>query len=137
MMLVVTLPSRGRYGMMLVASFTFFSLLLWYDARCFLFAVAVVLRLRWCTSKQPKLGITPELSFSLELVSPLQVTHLPPVWDLLVPLAYTPDRRDHWRLVSLPKDTAKCGANEIAFENALGGTMLGASFNLLLAVAMV
>ena len=24
---------------------------------------------------------------SLELVSPLQVTHLPPVWDLLLPLA--------------------------------------------------
>ena len=24
---------------------------------------------------------------SLELLSPLQVTHLPPVWDLLLPLA--------------------------------------------------
>ena len=41
---------------------------------------------------------------SLELVSPLQVTHLPPVWDLLLPLA-SPDRRDHRLLVSLPKDT--------------------------------
>ena len=25
--------------------------------------------------------------FFLELVSPIQVTHLPPVWDLLLPLA--------------------------------------------------
>ena len=41
---------------------------------------------------------------SLELVSP-QVKHLPPVWDLLLPLAQTPDRRDHGTLVSLPKDT--------------------------------
>ena len=38
---------------------------------------------------------------SLELVSPLQVTHLHPVWDRL--------------LVSLPKDTGKCGVNEIAY----------------------
>jgi len=51
-----------------------------------------------------------------EFVSPLQVTHLPPVWDLLLPLAYArrEDRRDHQLLVSLPKDTGKCGVNEIA-----------------------
>ena len=41
--------------------------------------------------------------------SPQQVTHLPPVWDILLPLAYTPDRRDQRRLVSLPKDTGKVG----------------------------
>ena len=51
----------------------------------------VILGLGWFTSKQPKLGLTQELSFSLELVSPLQVTHLTPVWDLLLPLAHTPD----------------------------------------------
>ena len=39
------------------------------------------------TSKQPKLGLTQELFFGVELVSPLQVTHLPPVWDLLLSLA--------------------------------------------------
>ena len=37
--------------------------------------------------------------------SPRQVTHLPPVWDLLLPLAYMPDRREQWLLVSHPKDT--------------------------------
>jgi len=36
----------------------------------------------------------------LELASPLQVTHLPPVWDLLLPQAETPDRRDHRFTVS-------------------------------------
>ena len=46
-----------------------------------------------------------------EYVSPLQVTHLPPV---LLPLAQTPDRRDHRLLVTLLKDTGKCGVNEIA-----------------------
>ena len=46
-----------------------------------------VLGYRWFTSKQPKLGLMQELSFSLELVSPLQVIYLPPVWDLLLPLA--------------------------------------------------
>ena len=48
---------------------------------------------------------------SLDLVSPLQVTHLPSVWDLLLPLAKTPDRRDHRLLVSLPR---QCEVNEIA-----------------------
>ena len=33
---------------------------------------------------------------SLELASPLQVTHLPPVCDLLLPLTSTPDRKDYW-----------------------------------------
>ena len=37
--------------------------------------------------------------------SPRQVTHLPPVWDLLLPLAKTPDRRDQRLIVSHPKDT--------------------------------
>ena len=40
-------------------------------------------------------------------VSSLQVTHLPPVWDLLLSLAQTPDRRDHRLLVYLPKDSGK------------------------------
>ena len=43
---------------------------------------SVIPGLRWFTSKQ----LTQEFSFSLELMSPLQVTHLPP---LLLPL--TPD----------------------------------------------
>ena len=38
--------------------------------------------------------------------SPQQVTHLPPVWDIFLPLAKTPDSRT---LVSLPKDTGKLG----------------------------
>ena len=63
-------------------------------------------------SKQPKLGLMQELSFSR--ISESQVTHLPPVWDLLLPLAQTPDRQDHRLLVSLVKDTGKCGVNEIA-----------------------
>ena len=37
--------------------------------------------------------------------SPRQVTHLPPVYDILLPLAYTPDRRDQRLLVSHPKYT--------------------------------
>ena len=41
--------------------------------------------------------------------SPRQVIHLPPVWDILLPLAYTPGRRDQRLLVSLPKDTDKVG----------------------------
>ena len=41
-----------------------------------------------------------------------QVTHLPPVWDILLILAYTPDRRDQRRLVSHPKDTGNVGVNE-------------------------
>ena len=45
------------------------------------------LSVRWFTSKQPKLGLTQEMSFSLDLVSPPLVTHLPPVWDRLLPLA--------------------------------------------------
>ena len=57
------------------------------DGRSNLYYVYKISGLRWFTSKQPKLGLTQELSFSLELVSPLQVTHLPPVWDLLLPLA--------------------------------------------------
>ena len=55
-------------------------------------------------------------------MSPLQVRHLPPVWDLLLPLAQTPDRRDHRLLVSLPKDMGTCRVNEIAsFETAVAG----------------
>ena len=46
-----------------------------------------ILDLTWFSSKQPKLGQTQELSFSLELVSPLEVTHTPPFGDLLLPLA--------------------------------------------------
>ena len=57
-----------------------------------------------------------ELSF-LELVSPVQITHLPPLWDLLLPLAYTPDRRDHRLLVSLPKVTGNCGVNLAKFQH--------------------
>ena len=36
-------------------------------------------------------------------------THLPSVWDHLLLLAYTPDRRDRRLLVSPPKDTGKVG----------------------------
>ena len=36
------------------------------------------------------------------------------VWDILLPLVLTPDRRDHRLLLSLPKDTGKCGVNAIA-----------------------
>ena len=43
-----------------------------------------------------------------EFVSPLQITHLAPVWDLSL------DRSDHRLLVFLPKDTGKYGVNEIA-----------------------
>ena len=50
-----------------------------------------------------------------KFVSPLQDTHLPLVWDLLLPLAYTPDRKDHRLLVYLPKDTGTCGVTEIAY----------------------
>ena len=39
---------------------------------------------------------------SLELVSPLQVTHIS-------------DRRDQRLLASLPKDTGECEVNEIAY----------------------
>ena len=45
----------------------------------------------------------------VELWSRRQVTHLPPVWDLLLPLAQTPDRRDQRLLVSHPKDTGNVG----------------------------
>ena len=31
-----------------------------------------------------------------------------PVWNLLLPLTWTPDRRDQRLLVSLPKDTGSC-----------------------------
>ena len=41
--------------------------------------------LRWFPPNSPTLGY--RRRSSLELVSPLQVTHLPPVWDLLLPLA--------------------------------------------------
>ena len=41
--------------------------------------------LRWITSKEPKLEIMHELSFSLKLVSPLHVTHLPPVGNFYFP----------------------------------------------------
>ena len=36
--------------------------------------------------------------------SPRQVTHLPPVWNILLPLAQTPDRRDQRLLLYHPKD---------------------------------
>ena len=55
--------------------------------------------------------VLPSLVFkscpSLELVSPLQVTHLglSPLWELVLLMAQTPDKRDHRLLVSLPKDT--------------------------------
>ena len=45
----------------------------------------------------------------VELWSPRQVTHLPPVWGLLLPLTKTPARRDQRIIVSLPKDTCKVG----------------------------
>ena len=50
-----------------------------------------------------------DITDQVELWSPRHVTHLPPVWDILLPLAYTPDRRDQRLLVSLPKGTGKVG----------------------------
>ena len=35
--------------------------------------------------------------------------NLPPVWDLLLPLAQTPDRRDQRFLLSVSTDTGKVG----------------------------
>ena len=44
------------------------------------------------------------------------------VCDRLFPLAKTPDRREHRLVVSLPKDTGKCGVrNCLRFETAVGG----------------
>ena len=40
-----------------------------------------------------------------EIWSPQQVTHLPPVCGLLLPLTETPDRKDQRLLVSLQKNT--------------------------------
>ena len=40
----------------------------------------------------------------VELWSPRQITHIPPVWDILLP-----GRRYQRLLVSLPKDTGKVG----------------------------
>ena len=43
-----------------------------------------------------------------------QVTHLPPVWDILLPLAQVPDRRDR-RLFSVSSDRHwQSGVKEIA-----------------------
>ena len=56
-------------------------------------------------------------------MSPLQVTHLAPVWDLLLPLAQTPDRRDH-RLfsVSSKRHRQMWGErNRLSFETVVGG----------------
>ena len=47
--------------------------------------------------------------FISELWIPQQVTHLPLVWDILLPVAYTPDRRDQWLLSLLRKTLAKWG----------------------------
>ena len=62
------------------------------------------LRSQVVSSKQPKLGILQELSFSRISESTTGYTFTP-VWDILLPLTQTPDRRDHRLLVSLPKDT--------------------------------
>ena len=62
------------------------------------------------TSKHPKFGLV-LLSKISESTAGYTFTS---VWDLLLPMALTPDRRDHRLLVSLPKDTGKCGVNEIA-----------------------
>ena len=40
---------------------------------------------------------------------PRQVTHLPPVCDLLLPLVLSPDRRDQRLIVYHPKETALWG----------------------------
>ena len=37
-----------------------------------------------------------------------ECTYFPPVWDILLPLIYTTDRRSQQLLVSLPKATGKC-----------------------------
>ena len=60
---------------------------------------------------------------TLELVSPLQVTHLPPVCDFLLPLAKTPDRRDPLAIsVSSERHRQMWGErNYQNFETAVGG----------------
>ena len=54
----------------------------------------------------------------LEVISPLQVTHLPPMWDILLPLTKTPDRRDQRVLMYLPKDTGDVRGTKLSkFQN--------------------
>ena len=59
-------------------------------------------------SSESKPWLTPEWFISV-LWSPRQVIHLLPVWDILPPLAYTPDRKDRRLLVSPLKALAKWG----------------------------
>ena len=45
-----------------------------------------------------------------------------PAWDILLPLAETPDRRDQRLLLSLPKDTGKVGRTKLPkLRNSGGG----------------
>ena len=64
------------------------------------------------SSKQPKLGLTQELSSRIS-ESTTGYTFTPGVGSFTSP-GIEPDRRDHRLLVSLLKDTGKCGVNEIA-----------------------
>ena len=57
---------------------------------------------------------------SLDARSPRQVTHLPPAWDILLPLAESSDRRDQRLIGCQPKDTGKVVVSEIAQAPKLG-----------------
>ena len=52
-------------------------------------------------------GVCSRVSFSTVSESMTGFLHFP-AWNLLLPLTWTPDRRDQRLLVSLPKDTGSC-----------------------------
>ena len=61
--------------------------------------------LSYVYSKQPIFGLTQEWLIYRRGVHDRGSVCLPPVWDILFPLALTPDRRDRRLLVSPPEDT--------------------------------
>ena len=66
--------------------------------------------------KQPKPGLTQELSFFRISEYTTRYTFTTTVGSFTSPgrRGSKPDRRDHWLLVSLPNDTGNRGVNEIA-----------------------
>ena len=75
--------------------------------------LAKMIRSQVVSSKQPTLGLTQELSFSRISESTTGYTFTPCVGSFTSPGIDT-KYKDHLLLVSLPKDTGKCGVNEIA-----------------------
>ena len=45
--------------------------------------------------------------YKLYLMTVKQVTYLSPLWDLLLPMPQTPDRRDDWLIGPRPKEAGK------------------------------